>query len=182
MKPDPLEDPCGLIDCRQGVIVGTLGAWLSPGMPRSVAPSGMLEPTTDPDDPGLALATPDEPVPILLLLTDDEAQLFDCVDPPPSKAAFELALGHGMTSGLTPGVLMPVAPSGMLPPVKLEPDEELSDDIPSGDVAPMPGLVVVCASAVTIPIDHTPAASTKSRYRISTSSALEPSNIVSAFH
>jgi hypothetical protein len=108
----------------------------------------MPEPTTDPDDPGIAPPAPDidaalEPP----LFEIPEPQLFERFDPPPSKAAFELAFGHGMISGLTPGVLISVEPSGMPPrPEAFELDEELSaDGAFSGDVAPMPGVVAVCA-------------------------------------
>jgi hypothetical protein len=135
-------------------------------VPRSVAPSGTPALLADPDDPSVP-AVPD-PVPAPVLLADVDPQLLDCAEPPPSKAAFELALGQGVISGLTPGVLMPVAPSGMLPPVRFEPDE-LSDDMPSGEVAPMPGVVLVCACAATTPIDQIMKASGKSGYRITTS-------------
>ena len=133
------------------------------------APSGMPEPTTDPDDPGMAPPTPAiDPAPEVAVFGVPEPQLFDRFDPPPSKAALELAFGHGMISGLTPGVLISVEPSGMPPrPDELELNEESPEDgAPSGEVGPMPGVVVVCACAATIPIQQPMAASRKSGYRI----------------
>jgi hypothetical protein len=124
------------------------------------------EPVTGPFDPGIVPPAPDiaaalEP----LLFEDAEPQLFDRPDPPPSKAEFELVLGHGIISGLTPGVLISVEPSGTLPRPEIELDEELSaDGTFGGDVAPMPG-VVVCAGAAATPIQQLKAAS-KSGYRI----------------
>jgi hypothetical protein len=170
VRPDAVDDPCDeAIDCRQGVTAGTAVVWLSPGVPRSVAPSAMPEPTTDPDDPGMVPPAPNiEPAPEAFDVP--EPQLFDRFDPPPSKAEFELELGQGMISGLTPGVLISVEPSGMPPrPDEVELDEELSaDGTPSGDVGPMPGVVVVCAWAAAIPIQQTqqPRAASKSGYRI----------------
>jgi hypothetical protein len=116
---------------------------------------------TGPLDPEIV---PPEP----LLFEDAEPQLFDRPDPPPSKAEFELVLGHGIISGLTPGVLISVEPSGMPPrPDELELSEELSEDCaPSGEVGPMPGVVVVCACAATIPIQQPMAANSKSGCRI----------------
>jgi hypothetical protein len=130
----------------------------------------MPEPTTDPDDPGMAPPTPAiDPAPEVAVFGVPEPQLFDRFDPPPSKAALELAFGHGMISGLTPGVLISVEPSGMPPrPKEVELDEELSaDGTLSGEVAPMPG-VVVCARVAAIPIQQTqqPRAASKSGYRI----------------
>jgi hypothetical protein len=116
---------------------------------------------TGPLDPEIV---PPEP----LLFEDAEPQLFDRPDPPPSKAEFELALGHGIISGLTPGVLISVEPSGMPPrPDELELSEESPEDgAPSGEVGPMPGVVVVCACAATIPIQQPMAANSKSGCRI----------------
>lgn len=148
VRPDPVDDPCdGAVEGRQGVTLGTAVVWLSPGVPRSVAPSGIPEPTTDPDDPGMVPPAPyidaalEPPV-----FEAPEPQLFERFDPPPSNAAFELAFGHGMISGLTPGVLISVEPSGMPPrPEEAELDvEPPADGTFSEDVAPMPG-VVVCA-------------------------------------
>jgi hypothetical protein len=106
----------------------------------------MPEPTTDSDDPGMAPPTPDiDAAPDAPVVEAPEPQLFDRLDPPPSNAPFELAFGHGMISGLTPGVLISVEPSGMPRPEEVELDEELSaDGTLTGDVGPMPG-VVVCA-------------------------------------
>jgi hypothetical protein len=148
------------------VTLGTGVVWLSPGVPRSVAPKGIPEPTTD-DDPDIALPAPDivaaPDAPVFEVL---EPQLFDWADPPPSNVAFELILGHGMISGLTPGVLISVEPSGMPPrPDELELSEELAvDGALSGEVGPMPGVGLVCACAATTPIQ--PIAAMKNGYRI----------------
>ena len=153
--------------------MGTAVVWLSPGMPRSVAPSGMPEPTTDPDGPDIVPPTPDiDAAPEPLLFEDEEPQLFDRPDPPPSKAEFELVLGHGIISGLTPGVLISVEPSGM-PPRPGELSEELPEDgAPSGEVGPMPGVVVVCACAATI---HDPTTDgSQQQKRISHRTSLKP--------
>jgi hypothetical protein len=161
--PDPADDPCGeAIEGGQGVTPGTIVAWLSPGVPRSAAPSGIPEPTTDPNDPGVAPPGPDIDVaPEAPVLEVPEPQLCDRFDPPPSNAAFELEFGHGAISGLTPGVLISVEPSGMPPRPEVELDEELfADGTFSGDVAPMPG-VVVCARAAATPIQQ-PSTATKS--------------------
>jgi hypothetical protein len=156
-----------------GVTPGTGVVWLSPGVARSVEPKVMPEPTT-PElvlgvvDPEPALPAPDicaaaEPA----LPEEAELQLLDRFDPPPSKAAFELVFGHGIASGLTPGVLISVAPSGIPPsPDAFAPSEELSEDgVPSGEVGPMPGVAVVWASAATIPQQAT-TTSSQNGYRI----------------
>ena len=95
--------------------------------------------------------------PEALVVEGPEPQLFDRLEPPPSTEAFELAFGQGMISGLTPGVLISLEPSGMRPrPEEAELDEELSaDGTFSGDVGPMPSVVVVCARTAAIPIQQT---------------------------
>jgi hypothetical protein len=167
VRPEPVDDPCDeAIEGRHGVTLGTAVVWLSPGVPRSVAPSPIPEPTTD-DDPVIMPPAPDiDPAPEAPVFEAPEPQLFERPDPPPSKAAFEPAFGHGIISGLTPGVLISVEPSGMPPrPEEVELDKELSaDGTFSGDVAPMPG-VVVCACATATPIQQLRAAS-KNGYRI----------------
>jgi hypothetical protein len=81
------------------------------------------------------------------LLIVPEPHPEDAVEPPPSKAPLEVVLGHGIWSGLNPGGLSSVAPSGM--PLELEAEDESESVVPSGEVAPMPGVGVVCAAAVT---------------------------------
>lgn len=167
VRPDPVEDPCvGGIDCRQGVTLGTVVVWLSPGVPRSVAPSGTPEPTTPEPVIEVAPPAPDiEAAPEPLLFAEVEPQLFDRLDPPPSKAEFELVLGQGMISGLTPGVLISVEPSGM-PPGLEELEESPEEGTLSGEVGPMPGVVVVCACTAVIAIQQPMAANGKNGYRI----------------
>jgi hypothetical protein len=84
-----------------------------------------------------------------------EPQAVDKVEPPPSNAEFEVVFGHGMTSGLIPGWLSSVAPSGM--PLELE------GAVPSGEVAPMPGAGTPCAHAAATPINHIIAAKVHAR-------------------
>jgi hypothetical protein len=164
VRPDPVDDPCDVAsEGRQGLMLGTAVVWLSPGVPRSVAPSGMLEPATDPVDPE-TIPPPD--IDVAAVFDELEPQLFDWADPPPSKAAFELVPGHGMINGLTPDVLISVEPSGMPPrPDELESSGEFAvDGAPSGEVGPMPGVGLVCACAATIPIQQQIAM--KNGYRI----------------
>jgi hypothetical protein len=76
--------------------------WLSPGVPRSVAPSGMPELAVDwTIDPAsapfrLGVAVPDEL--LVLALHPEEEDI-----PPPSNETFELVFGQGIISGLIPG-------------------------------------------------------------------------------
>ena len=172
VRPDPVEDPCGGgIDCRQGVTLGTAVVWLSPGVPRSVAPNGTPEPTTPepmtgPPNPETVPPGPDiDAAPEPLLFEALEPQLFDMLDPPPSNAEFEFVLGHGMISGLTPGVLISVEPSGMLPGLD-ELEESPEEGTLSGEVGPMPGVVVVCACTAAIAIQQPMAANGKNGCRI----------------
>jgi hypothetical protein len=169
VRPDPVDDPGEeASEGRQGLTLGTAVVWLSPGVPRSVAPSGIPEPTTGPVPETVPPAPDIDAAPEVLLFEALEPQLFDSVDPPPSNAEFELVLGQGMISGLTPGVLISVAPSGMPPrPDEFELSEELSaDGAPSGEVGPIPGVVVVCACAAANAIQQPMAASSKNGYRI----------------
>ena len=166
VRPDSVDGPGEVAsDGRQGLTLGTTAAWLSPGVPKPVAPRGIVEPTTDPGDPETAPPAPDVE-PDALAFDEPDPQLFDSDDPPPSNAALELALGHGMISGLTPGVLISVEPSGMPPrPDELELSGELAvDGAPNGEVGPMLGVGLVCACAATIPIQTI--AAMKEGYRI----------------
>jgi hypothetical protein len=85
---------------------GTGMVWLSPGVPRSVAPRAIpelavdwtIDPASAPLKPGVAEVVPDE----LELLVPAELHPEEDT-PPPSNEAFELVLGHGILSGLIPG-------------------------------------------------------------------------------
>jgi hypothetical protein len=77
------------------------------------------------------------------LVVDCALQSVELFTPPPSNAVPDDVLAH-VTMGLVPGMLSSVAPSGMVPGSVDEVPEEI---VPSGDVAPMPGVVVVCAWA-----------------------------------
>jgi hypothetical protein len=126
--------------------VGTGTFWLSPGVPRSVAASGMPEPAADPVvRPGVDPLELDA-VELADGLAVFDPQAVDKVEPPPSNAEFDVVLGHGMTSGLIPGWLSSVAPSGMM--------LVLEGAVPSGEVAPMPEVGVVCAAADVAPINQ----------------------------
>jgi hypothetical protein len=135
--------------------VGTGTFWLSPGVPRSVTPSGMLElavgPVVRPGVDPLELDAGD----IADELPVSEPHAVDKVEPPPSNAEFDVVLGHGMTSGLVPGWLSSVAPSGIA--------LELEGVVPSGEVVPMPAEGAVCAHAVAAPINQIIAAKVHAR-------------------
>jgi hypothetical protein len=84
-------------------MLGTGIVWLSPGVPRSVAPSGTpelaVDPTIDPASAPLKLGDADavaEELFVPAVLHPVEADI-----PPPSNEVFEL--GHGIVSGLIPG-------------------------------------------------------------------------------
>jgi hypothetical protein len=127
--------------------------WLSPDVPRPVAPSGtpMLELVATPAPAGEAsdslkpkfvAPTPDE----LVVLAEPHADDSDA--PPPSNELVELMVGHGAASGLIPGGSSSVAPIGIL-----DMGAAVCASEPSGDVAPMPGVELVCAdSALKLPI------------------------------
>jgi hypothetical protein len=87
------------------------------------------------------------------LLVVPEAHPEDAVEPPPSKAPLEVVFGHGIWSGLKPGGLSSVAPSGI--PLEPEVEDESESVVPSGDVAPMPGVGVVWAPAAATPAIQT---------------------------
>ena len=118
--------------------------WLSPGVPRSVAPSGMPEPLFDPaikpDVNVLELDAAAEPPNELFAVAEPQPE--ERLEPPPSNWALETVFGHGMTSGLSPGGFSSVAPSGMVPE-----GEDESESVPSGEVMPMPGIWFACALA-----------------------------------
>jgi hypothetical protein len=106
----------------------------------------MPEPAADPVvKPGVDPLEPDA-VELADGFAVSEPQAVDKVEPPPSNAEFDVALGHGMTSGLIPGWLSSVAPSGMV--------LELEGAVPSGEVAPMPEVGAVCAHAAATPINQ----------------------------
>jgi hypothetical protein len=134
-------------------VPGTVMAWLSPGVPRSVAPNGMPEPLADP------VVTPEielsELAPVDAweeLLAFEQAE--EAVEPPPSNAALEVVFGHGICSGLNPGGMSSVAPSGIPLPIEEEEAEDGEGAVPSGEVVPMPGVWPVCAQAPAILADH----------------------------
>jgi hypothetical protein len=162
---------------------------LSPGVPTSVAPSGIVLPLPMLPSPSPAagvIAVPDAvpPVPVaagLQVLAIDEPDIV----PPPSKVELDPAMpvpdviipvldpeiplpdvvipvlepaipvldvavpAHNVppASGLSPPVLSSVAPSGM----PMGPDGALKFIVPSGDVAPMPGVGPTCAKLLPQP-------------------------------
>jgi hypothetical protein len=94
----------------------------------------------------VAVDIPDE------LLVVVEPHVEDVIEPPPSNAVLEVVFGHGIWSGLNPGGLSSVAPSGI--PLELEGEGESESVVPSGEVAPMPGVGLACALAAAIPASH----------------------------
>ena len=118
-----------------------------------VAPKGMFEPIVAvPVAPDVASSDADaaELAPAVPALAVDDApapQVLETFVPPPSNAGFKLALPQDEISGLMPGVFSSVAPRGMPPP---EDDVSEEDGVPSGVVAPMPRLGVVCACAAAM--------------------------------
>jgi hypothetical protein len=111
-------------------MLGTKTSWLSPGVARPVAPSGMLDslefPNASPGVVGLDVVA-DEVDVVWEVHPDDDAST-----PPPSNALLEPVAEH-VTIGLIPGTLSSVAPSGIV----LESADMLEDVEPSGDVAPI---------------------------------------------
>jgi hypothetical protein len=150
---------------------GTPIVVLSPGVPTSVAPSGIVAPLPTVPSPNPAagvIAVPGEVplVPVaagLQVLATDEPD----IAPPPSKVELDPAipvpdvvipvlgpeipagLAHNVppASGLIPPLLSSVAPSGM----PTGPDGALKFIVPSGDVAPMPGVGPTCAKLLPQP-------------------------------
>jgi hypothetical protein len=76
----------------------------------------------------------------------------EAVAPPPSNAALEVVFGHGIWSGLNPGGLSSVAPSGIA--LELEGEDGSESAVPSGEVAPMPGVGPACAPAAATLANH----------------------------
>jgi hypothetical protein len=151
---------------------GTPMVVLSPGVPTSVAPSGivlapLVVPSPSPAEGVVAAPCEVLVAPVLQVLAIDEPD----VAPPPSKVELAPAIpvpdgvipepvpavpmldvpvpGHNVppASGLIPPVLSSVAPSGM----PTGPDGALKFIVPSGDVAPMPGVGAVCANPLLQP-------------------------------
>jgi hypothetical protein len=120
-------------------VEGTVASGLSPCAPSSVAPSGIFEPTVV-----VAALPPGAAGPLVEAEFDDALKPHAFDVPPPSKAGFELVLAQDGASGLIPGVFSSVAPSGML----VDPDDAVVEEgVPSGEVAPMPGVEADCACA-----------------------------------
>jgi hypothetical protein len=98
-----------------------------------IEPSGAPPPSKVDIDPATPLPIADIPVPVADIPVVDPAV-------PPLEAAVPV---HNVppASGLIPPLLSSVAPSGM----PTGPDGELKFIVPSGDVAPMPGVGATCA-------------------------------------
>jgi hypothetical protein len=107
----------------------------------------MPEPLVDP-----IVAPKPDVVPEAIDIPAVAAEPHAAAEPPPSNAEFEAVVGHGICSGLMPGVLSSVAPSGI--PLVLELDDGSASIVPSGEVAPMPGGGLVCAPAMVAPASH----------------------------
>jgi hypothetical protein len=161
--------------------IGTPMVVLSPGVPTSVAPSGIVLPLPMVPSPspaagviavpdavplvpvaaGLHVLATDEPPPskveldpaipvpdVIIPVLDPEIPLLDVVIPV-LEPAVPAMLGHNvpLASGLIPPVLSSVAPSGM----PTGPAGALKFIVPSGDVAPMPGVGATCAKLLPQP-------------------------------
>src|SRR5215472_3084597 len=161
---------------------GTPTSGLTPGLVSSTEPSGIVLPalpgSCSPADGVLASGSEAAvPVVLQLLATAEPSEL-----PPPSKLLPVVLLpmpepievappsktpvlavvptAHGVThgSGLVPPVSSSVDPSGM----PTGPDDALKFIVPSGEVAPMPGVGAVCADAALVAAIATSAANAKS--------------------
>ncbi len=116
-------------------------------------PKPPVDPVVDSELDGLALDAVDAAGELPVA---PEPHAEDAVEPPPSNAALEVTFGHGICSGLNPGGLSSVAPSGIPPEVEEEDGSE--SVVPSGEVVPMPGVGLACAQAAAIPASHSIAA------------------------
>lgn len=110
---------------------------------------GMPEPLVDPIVGPRPDAVP-EAIDVPDVAAEPHADV--AVEPPPSNAEFEVVVGHGIWSGLMPGVLSSVAPNGI--PLVLELEDGSESIVPSGEVAPMPVGGLVCAPAIAAPASH----------------------------
>jgi hypothetical protein len=171
-RPKPVAPPMLMPGAGTPMLgAGTPIIGLTPALPSSVAPSGML-PAPEPGDDG------DSAVPTAVEPTDPVAQLPDVMPadpvaliPPPSKAApapdvdmpvlampeeEEPTLQVGDTAGLSPPGSIPVAPSPMpaldpampVEPVDgVDPIAPIVPGIPSGDAGGMGVVDMTCAAA-----------------------------------
>jgi hypothetical protein len=112
-------------------------------------PELLDDPVVNPKPDAVELDAVDVPDKLLVVL---EPHAEEVVEPPPSNAALEVVFGHGIWSGLNPGGLSSVAPSGI--PLKLEGEDGSESVVPSGEVAPMPGVGIACALAAATLASH----------------------------
>jgi hypothetical protein len=185
VEPDiPLVVVPAIVDVPGQGVAETLGTGtpmgaLTPEVPSSVAPSGIVLPLpmVPSPDPAAGVAAVPAAAPVV-----PEPQVLPVVEPgvapPPSKVELDpeiplpepvipeldpvipvldptvpvmgvVAPKHDMppASGLIPPVLSSVAPSGM----PTDPEGVLKFIVPSGDVAPMPGMGLTCAKLLAPP-------------------------------
>jgi hypothetical protein len=156
--------------------VGTVISGLTPALSISVEPSGIVPPFNVKFE-FVPMDESDETVPVDVgLLTDAQVEVIDEPNPPPSKtepamgieaipdpldpvmpeeipeyAAALLVLQSETGAGLKPPGSISIAPSG-IPVGLLDPLDALEPSMPSGDVAPMPVLIITfCAWAAPQP-------------------------------
>jgi hypothetical protein len=144
-----------LAACAEGhdvtPVAGTGAYWLSPGVPVLVAPSGIPDPVVD--SAAVSPESVSEGATVALVAAAPILHEADAVAPPPSKGLFEAVFEHGIASGLNPGGVSSVTPNGMA----LDNDEAdgaWDDVLPSGEVAPIPGIGLPCAWAATTPMNQ----------------------------
>jgi hypothetical protein len=160
--------------------IGTVINGLTPALSISVEPSGIVPPFNVKfelvvvDESGGAV--PVDVAPLADALVDAQAEAVVELNPPPSKTepvlgivaipdpldpvmpedipeyvADPLALQFETGAGLKPPGSISVAPSGMPVPL-FDPLDELEPSIPSGEVAPIPGVpIALCAWAAPQP-------------------------------
>jgi hypothetical protein len=163
VEPSGIVLPPGLVpspDPEEGVtaMLGEPAAVPEGHVLPIIEPSGAPPPSKVDIDPATPLPVADIPVPV----ADIPVPVADIpvVDPavPPLEAAVPV---HNVppASGLIPPLLSSVAPSGM----PAGPDGELKFIVPSGDVAPMPGMGATCAKLVAQPKRKTAPAMIRTR-------------------
>jgi hypothetical protein len=140
--------------------IGTVINGLTPALSISVEPSGIVPPFNVKfefavvDEQTVVIVEPNPPPSKIEPVTDVEA-IPDPLDPVIPEAIPEnvdpLALQFETGAGLRPPGSISVAPSG-IPVALFDPLDALEPSTPSGDVAPMPALVIaLCAWAAPQP-------------------------------
>jgi hypothetical protein len=163
VEPSGIVLPPGLVpspDPEEGVtaMLGEPAAVPEGHVLPIIEPSDAPPPSKVDIDPATPLPVADIPVPV----ADIPVPVVDIpvVDPAVPPLEVEVPV-HSVppASGLIPPLLSSVAPSGM----PTGPDGELKFIVPSGDVAPMPGMGATCAKLVAQPKRKTAPAVVRTR-------------------